>query len=103
MKGFGQGRLSNRDFSPHTQHACGSAQGVSSRVQGCNWENNVNRIDNSNRQHSYRGYVSLKDFEILWLFNKAAEQKCPLLLDQVNSICVEIFVHYSITPFFDNR
>ena len=27
---------------------------------------------NSNRRHSYLGYVSPKDFEILWLFNKAA-------------------------------
>ncbi len=27
---------------------------------------------NSNRQHSYLGYVSPKEFEILWLFKKAA-------------------------------
>jgi len=31
------------------------------------------------------------------------QENNPFLLNQVNSICVEIFVYYSITPFFDNR
>jgi putative transposase len=32
----------------------------------------IEMVYNSNRRHSYLGYVSPKDFEILWFFNKAA-------------------------------
>ena len=39
---------------------------------------------NSKRRHSYLGYLSPKEFEKVMAIKKAAQEKCPFLLDHVS-------------------